>query len=248
MLGRGAPLRDDGEAAIGLGAGLGDDALGDLLLEHQRHAREPGRPGLRLEPADQEPGGDFVGKVGDDANVLAVTAVPTSAGQSPVERVAGMHFETARIVRGDLGQGRQAARVALDGDDAGGAFQDKGAGETAGARPDLDDGCAGEIAGAAGDAARQVEIEDEVLAEALPGVEADACGSPRPGVGGHPRQRHAGRGSRVVVGHVPDAPRGHPGGGLERGDQARWRGASGAGERRRRCRGPARCARTAGRA
>ena len=61
-----APLGDHGQAPVGLGAGRGDDALGHLLLEHQHHARVPGRPGLALEPADQQHGGDVVGQVGGD--------------------------------------------------------------------------------------------------------------------------------------------------------------------------------------
>ena len=54
------------EAPVGLGAGRGDDALGHLLLEHQHHALVPRRPGLALEPADEQQRGHVVGQVGDD--------------------------------------------------------------------------------------------------------------------------------------------------------------------------------------
>ena len=67
---------------------------------------------------------------------------------------------------------RQAALVLLDGDDARRAFEQKRTGEPAGAGADLDDGHALERTGGAGDAARQIEIEQEVLAEALLGGEA----------------------------------------------------------------------------
>src|SRR5262249_13160814 len=52
------------------------------------------------------------------------------------------------------------------------ALQQQGAREAARARPDLDDGALVERLGSARDAPRQVEVEQEVLAEPLAGIEA----------------------------------------------------------------------------
>ena len=46
-----APARQHREPAVGLRAGLRDDALGDLALEHQHEPVVPGRPRLGGEPA-----------------------------------------------------------------------------------------------------------------------------------------------------------------------------------------------------
>ena len=107
-----APLGDDGEPAIGLAAGRRDDALGHLLLEHEDHAVPPGRPGLGLEPADQQQRGDVVGQVGRDHRL------GLGAGQevAPVglERVAIVDRKAPGIALGDGVQRRPAALVALD--------------------------------------------------------------------------------------------------------------------------------------
>ena len=65
---------------------------------------------------------------------------------------------------GDLGQGGQAALVALDGDEAGGTVRQQGAGEAARAGADLDCRAGGKIAGRPRDASGQVEVEKEMLA------------------------------------------------------------------------------------
>src|SRR5690606_37505589 len=64
-------------------------------------------------------------------------------------------------------EGGKAALVPLDGDDPRGAFEQQRAREPAGPRPDLDDGAARQVARDPRDPARQVEVQDEVLAEAL---------------------------------------------------------------------------------
>ena len=74
-------------------------------------------------------------------------------------------------MRGDLGQRRQAARVAFDRDDMLGAFRQQRARQAAGPGPDLDDGRAVERTRRAGDAAGEIEIEEEILAQRLAGVE-----------------------------------------------------------------------------
>ena len=88
-----------------------------------------------------------------------------------LSRIGADDVEPAGIERGDRRKCRQAALVFLDSDDARGAFEQKRAGEAARSRADLDDGHAFEGSGGAGDAARQIEIEQEVLAEALLGGE-----------------------------------------------------------------------------
>ena len=72
-------------------------------------------------------------------------------------RLEGVAFEDGQAAGpggGDLGEGGQAARVALDGDDVAGALGEEGAGEAAGAGADLEHVAGGEVAGAAGDLAR----------------------------------------------------------------------------------------------
>jgi hypothetical protein len=59
-----------------------------------------------------------------------------------------------------------AARIALDRSDTAGARGQERPGETAGAGPDLDRVDAVERPRGAGDAPRQIEVEDEILAEA----------------------------------------------------------------------------------
>ena len=88
------------------------------------------------------------------------------------ERVAFEDGQPARPGGGDLGQGGQAARVALDGDHVAGALGEERAGEAAGAGADLEHVAGGEVAGAAGDLRGQVEVEEEVLAERLARREA----------------------------------------------------------------------------
>ena len=61
----------------------------------------------------------------------------------------------------------EAALVLLDGDDAGRAFEKQRPGEAAGPRANFDDGRSFERSGGAGDAAGEIEIEQEILAEAL---------------------------------------------------------------------------------
>jgi hypothetical protein len=75
---------------------------------------------------------------------------------------------------GDLGERRQRALVALDGDHYLCAFGEERAGQAAGAGADLDDGDASERTSRARDFAGQVEVEKEILAERLAGVEPAA--------------------------------------------------------------------------
>ena len=128
------------------------------------------------------------------------------------------------IVRGDLRERGDRARVALDRDDAAGAFGEQRAGEAAGPGPDLDHGHAVERTGGAGDARGQIEVEQEILAERFPGgqtVAADDLAQRRQIV--DPAHDAAAASRRLIAG-------GQPGGERERGDQARRVGAAGAGD------------------
>ena len=85
-----------------------------------------------------------------------------------------MHIEPTAIARGDGGQRRLAAAVRLDGENFGRTLHQEAARQPAGTRADLDDQRVAERSRGAGDPARQVEIEDEVLAEALLGAKIEA--------------------------------------------------------------------------
>ena len=130
----GAPAGEHAQPAVGVAAGRGDDALGDLALEHQRQRPVEGRPVRR-----------------PSASAPAVRCRYCRAGwrrSSPgspagerrevgLQRVAGNHLQPAGIVVGDLGQRGQAALVALDRDDPLGAAASaaRGSGRRARARP-----------------------------------------------------------------------------------------------------------------
>ena len=101
------PLRDHREPAVGAGAGRRDDALRDLLLEHERHG------GDRIDvpqPADQERGGDVVGQVGDDRD----PAGPDKRGDVEIQRIAGDHVEPICVAPRKVGERVDAPRIAFD--------------------------------------------------------------------------------------------------------------------------------------
>ena len=161
--GRGAPLSNHRKPAIVFAAGRGHDPFGELALKHQHHAVEPGRPGVALQPGDEEGRGDAIGQVGDDAH----GGGKRKRGVVEILCIGGNNIETPRIERGDGFERRQTAPVLFYGDDARGAFEEQGAGEAAGTRPDLDDCDPFERPRRAGDAPGQIEIEQEVLPEAF---------------------------------------------------------------------------------
>jgi hypothetical protein len=82
-----APLGEDRETAIGLGARLRHDALGHLALEHQRHGRPERRPCLGRQPAHQKLGAHVVGQVGHDPDGRGQMRRPVE-----IERVAMDHL------------------------------------------------------------------------------------------------------------------------------------------------------------
>ncbi len=135
----GSPPGENGEPpVIGALRGRGDDAQGDLALEHQGQPIEERRPGLGLQPAGQEPGADVVGEIGADPDRR-----PAGLGDQRFrldrQGVGGDDLKAAGPVRADLGERRQGAFVALDRDHGLGALGEQRAGQAAGAGTDLDD-------------------------------------------------------------------------------------------------------------
>lgn len=118
------------------------------------------------EPSEEQRRRHVVGQVGDDASRCLAQLRGVD-----LERIALDDLEPAAGDLGDLGKCRQAAAVALDGDDLAGAGEEKGAGEAAGTGSDLDRRALAEIAGGTRDLAGQVEVEKEVLAESLDRLE-----------------------------------------------------------------------------
>lgn len=90
-----------------------------------------------------------------------------------LQRVAFDDGQAARIMSCNFSKGWQAALVTLDCDHMR-SLRQKRARQAAGAGADLDDDRIVEWPGGAGDAAREIEIEKEILAERLLGVEAVA--------------------------------------------------------------------------
>ena len=111
---------------------------------------------------------------GGDARCLLVpaTELPAELWQRLVdrERVAEHQAEVRRGGGQLLQQGTEAL-VLLDGGDGRACLQ-QGAGEAAGPRPHFDDAVAGADVGKARDLAGDVEVQQEVLAERLPGGQA----------------------------------------------------------------------------
>ena len=93
----------------------------------------------------------------------------------------------SRIGSCELAERRETAPVALDRDDPAGAGGEQCPRQTAGAGADLDNGRVLEPPGGAGYLARQVEVEQEILAEAL------ACGDAVPADDVAQRRQRKGR-------------------------------------------------------
>ncbi len=166
------PTRERAEAAVvGALGGRRDDAPRDLALEHQRQAVEERRPGLGLQPAGQELRRDVIGKIGADPQRRAAGLRDQRFG-SDFKRVAGDDLEPAGPAGADFGQRGQGPRVALDRDHLFRALRQQRAGERARSGADFDHHDAVERTCGAGDLARQIEIEQEVLAERLAGAES----------------------------------------------------------------------------
>jgi hypothetical protein len=112
---------------------------------------------------------DVVGQVGDDA-----ARRRAKRGRIDGQRI-GLDDLQPALCRGlELGQSVERPRIDLDRHDAGRPFEQQGAGEATRPGADLDGRALIERRGRAGDAAGQVEVEQEMLAEAFAGVEAMA--------------------------------------------------------------------------
>ena len=116
---------------------------------------------------------DAIGQVGDDA----CRRRQAEGAIVDLTRIGGDNVEPAqdRAV-GHIPQGGEAALVLLDGDDAGRAFDKQRSGQAARPGPDFDDGRSFERSCGAGDAAGEIEIEQEVLTEALAALKARTRG------------------------------------------------------------------------
>ena len=163
--------------------GARDDPLGDLLLEHQGQRSPPRRPGLGLEPAQEQRGPDIVGQVGDDMRATADARRLVDFSASPsTTRSRSPNSSRARPGPGcSAGRARpRRPRLRLE----------QGAGQAAGAGADLINPLAVQRAGNRGDPREQLPVEDEILAERLARAE--------PVPGDDVAQRLGARGSRGV--------------------------------------------------
>ena len=155
----GDPLHQHREPSIGLAARRRDQALGDFALKHQGQAlifRDP------LEPADKECGGDVVGQVRDD--------LAGRPARAPPGRVRARRRRRARAAPDKRRQARRAPP------DNGGRARSQRPGARrrratpASDRRDRDRSRRRRMVERprrSGDPARQVEVEEEILAEAL---------------------------------------------------------------------------------
>ena len=82
-----------------------------------------------------------------------------------LQRIAGHDFQPSRIMRGDIAKRSQSAFIALDGHDARRTQRQQRARQPAGAGADFDNGRAFQRFADARDPRRQIEIEQEILAE-----------------------------------------------------------------------------------
>ena len=152
------------------------------------------------------------------------SGAPSARGDERRERRSSsaspaIDLEPSRPMRGDFGERGEAALVALDRDHLARALREQRARQAAGAGADLDDGDAVERPGGARDAAGQVEIEQEILAERLLRA-SSPCAATTSRSGGRPSAAKAHGGE----------PRREP----QRGDQARRVGEALAGDVERR--------------
>src|SRR5262249_48837882 len=161
------PANEDRQASVALAAGGGDNAFGDLALEHQHEPVVPGRPRLEREPADQQRGGNVVGQVRNDARAGAAE----ERTRIEVQGIADDNPEASRIPHSDLVERRDRALVALDRDHLARACSEKRTSEPAPPGTDPDDVHALERTCRARDASGEVEIEEKILAKRLLGSE-----------------------------------------------------------------------------
>ena len=163
--------------------------------------------------------------------------VGTSAAGSIFSASASTIVSRPAVGRGQLLERGEAARVALDRRDVARRRGQQRAGQAARARADLDHVASPERSRPArAILPREVEVEQEMLAEALVGAQAMRARSPRGAAAGRRRSHAAPRAARRHLGGQRAARRS----GCRRGPTPR------AGDVEARCRGRARCGRRAG--
>jgi hypothetical protein len=121
------------------------------------------------EPANQQGRGDVIRQVGDD-----LARRGQLGGEVDRQRVAFDQAQAGRVGVAQVGDGCDRARVDLDGGKMCGVAFEDGAGQAAGAGADFGDVAAAQRPGLADDAADQIGVEQEVLAELV------ARGQPEP--------------------------------------------------------------------
>ena len=118
------------------------------------------------QPANDERRCDIVWEIGDNP------ACPCLGGDGRIvgpQRVHEQCLEPAPASCLDLRKGWLESLVALDSNNSGGAFKKERAGQAARSWPDFKNRDVIKRAGAAGDSPGHIQVEDEVLAERLPG-------------------------------------------------------------------------------
>ena len=148
-----------GEEAVVADAGCGGEAVGDLALHHEDGAGKEVGAGERKE-AEEDFGGDVVGKVSDDVGGFAGRDESGEVGCEDVG-VEDLDVEVGAEFEAEFGG---EGGVELDGDEAAAARgEDGGDGAVAGA--DLDYGAGGDVAEGIGDCVAGAVVGEEVLAE-----------------------------------------------------------------------------------
>jgi hypothetical protein len=155
----GEPFNQHGKATIGFAVRRRGQSLGNLSLKHQRQIFIVADP---LKPAEEQRGGDIVRQVRDDPS----RRIRELCWIKP-QRITLDQCEALRIGGGQLAQGSETAWVTLDRDDPARTGCKQRPCQAARAGADLDDCCMIEVPGGAGYPARQVEIEEKILPEAL---------------------------------------------------------------------------------
>ena len=162
-----APLCQHREPSVGRAAGLRDNALRDLLLEHERQARPQRWPGVFValvarQPAYEQRGADIVGQVGEDGERLA----PHQLGMVELERITFDNPELTGEGVAQFGQCGQAAPVHLDCGHAGTGTQQR-AREPARTGAHLEHLPARKVTGNCRDPVEQMLVEQEILPQRL---------------------------------------------------------------------------------
>ena len=163
-----APLREHREPAVVLAARRGDEAVGDLLLEHQGQATRTRR---RAPASREQRRRDVVGQVGDDPPRRRRRALRASISSASPSTIVEPARDRPRRSRRAPARQRASRSIAIT--------RGRRASSSARVRPpgpgpiSIVVPCAS-VAGGARDPAREVEVEQEMLAERALGAEAVA--------------------------------------------------------------------------